>query len=112
MNSVLREARMLSVVVNFFNNRREAQNTLYSLSRRYQRNIENVEYEVIAVDNGSTEPLSEADVRAFGPEFRYRFVQTISRSPVGAMNAACRDAAGERLMVMIDGAHILSPKIL
>jgi hypothetical protein len=102
----------LSVIVNFYNNRREALNTLHSLSRDYQLEATDIPYEVIAIDNGSTEPLAEADVRAFGPQFRYRFVPTKSVSPVEAINAACRDAAGERLMIMIDGAHILTPRIL
>ena len=37
---------MLSVVVNFFNNRREAQNTLHSLTRGYQSRVEDIPYEV------------------------------------------------------------------
>lgn len=103
---------MLSIVVNFYNNRREALATLYSLTRGYQQHAQDLPYEVIAVDNGSRQPLSEAEVRAFGPEFSYRYVQTSSVSPVKAINAACRDAAGEHLLVIIDGAHILSPGIL
>jgi hypothetical protein len=103
---------MLSIVVNFFNNRREALATLYSLTRGYQQHAQDLPYEVIAVDNGSSKPLSEAEVRAFGPEFSYRYVQTKSVSPAEAINAACRDAAGEQLLVIIDGAHILSPGVL
>jgi glycosyltransferase involved in cell wall biosynthesis len=102
---------MLSIVVNFHNNRREAMNTLYSLSRAYQRDAGAIEFEVIAIDHGSTAPLAEDAVRAFGAEFRYRFVATNAVSPVAAINAACRDASGEHLMVIIDGAHILSPGI-
>src|SRR5947209_1908246 len=63
---------MLSVVVNFYNNRREALATLHSLTRGYQQKAQDLPYEVIAVDNGSREPLTEAEVRAFGPEFSYR----------------------------------------
>jgi glycosyltransferase involved in cell wall biosynthesis len=103
---------MLSVVVNFFNNRREAQNTLHSLSRGYQLDAGDIPYEVIAVDNGSSQPLSEEAVRAFGPEFHYRYVQTSSVSPTAAINAACRQATGDRLLVLIDGAHIVSPGLL
>lgn len=102
---------LLSVVVNFYNNRREARNSLYSLTRAYQQDAQDIPYEVIAVDNGSTAPLSDAEVRSFGPEFRYRFVPTASVSPVEAINQACHDAMGEQLLVMIDGAHILSPRI-
>lgn len=103
---------MLSVVVNFFNNRREARNTLHSLTAGYQQGASRIDYEVIAVDNGSSEPLTEAEVRAFGPQFRYHYVRNASVSPAAAINAACRGAAGDRLMVLIDGAHILSPRIL
>ncbi|MFT3790489.1 MAG: glycosyltransferase [Rudaea sp.] len=102
---------MISVVVNFHNNRREAANTLYSLTRAYQRDAQAIEFEVIALDHGSTLPLSETEVRAFGPEFDYRFVETESVSPAAAINAACREARGEHLLVIIDGAHILSPGI-
>jgi len=103
---------MLSVIVNFFNNRREARNTLHSLTTAYQRGVDGLAYEVIAVDNGSTQPLSDAEVRGYGPQFRYRYVDRASVSPAAAINAACRDAQGERLLIMIDGAHILSPRIL
>jgi len=102
---------MLSVVVNFHNNRREAKNTLYSLTRAYQRDAQDIAYEVIAIDHGSSDPLSEEEVRAFGPEFRCRYVRTTAVSPVGAINAACREASGEQLLVMIDGAHIVSPGV-
>jgi hypothetical protein len=103
---------LLSVVVNFFNNRREARNSLFSLTRGYQIDSGNIPYEVIAIDNGSTEPLSEADVRSFGSEFHYRYVPTRSVSPVEAINEAARAAAGDRLMILIDGAHIVTPRVL
>ena len=102
---------MLSVVVNFYNNRREAMNTLHSMSRAYQRGAAKIDFEVIALDHGSSAPLDEADVRAFGPEFQYRFVATTSVSPAKAINDACRGAKGDKLIVVIDGAHILSPGI-
>jgi glycosyltransferase involved in cell wall biosynthesis len=103
---------MLSVVVNFFNNPREARNTLHSLTPAYQRGAYDPDYEVIAIDNGSTQPLSEGAVRAFGPQFRYHYVSDAAVSPAAALNQACRDARGDELLVMIDGAHILSPGIL
>jgi glycosyltransferase involved in cell wall biosynthesis len=102
---------MLSIVVNFFNNRREAQNTLFSLTRAYQIAAADLKFEVIVLDNGSSDPLSEPDVQKFGPEFKYHFIQTNSLSPAKAINAACRDAAGDELLVIIDGAHIVSPGI-
>ena len=63
----------LSVVVVFYNMRREAARTLHSLSRAYQQGIDDLDYEVIVVENGSAddEQLGEEFVRSFGPEFRY-----------------------------------------
>src|SRR4029453_5975812 len=43
----------LSVVVVFYNMRREAARTLHSLSRSYQRDVQDLDYEVLVIDNGS-----------------------------------------------------------
>src|SRR5688500_8268334 len=94
----------LSVIVNFYNMRREAARTLYTLSAEYQRDVDAADYEVIAVDNGSTSPLDEESVSAFGRGFRYVRVDTRDPSPCAAINAASRTARGENLMVCIDGA--------
>ena len=63
----------LTVVVVFYNMRREAARTLHSLSRAYQEGIDDLDYEVIVVENGSDadQRLGEEFVRSFGPEFRY-----------------------------------------
>jgi hypothetical protein len=102
----------LSIIVVFFNMRREAQRTLLSLSKRYQIGVANLDYEVIAIDNGSTEPLDEASVRSFGPEFRYHFLATKSPSPAEAVNFGVAQARGKHVMVMVDGAHVLTPRVL
>jgi glycosyltransferase involved in cell wall biosynthesis len=53
----------LSIIAIFFNMRREAMRTLHSLSRADQQIDENGRYEVLAIDNGSTMPLSTIAVR-------------------------------------------------
>jgi glycosyltransferase involved in cell wall biosynthesis len=103
---------LLSIVVICHNMAREAPRTLYSLSRRYQRGIEDLEYEVIVVDNGSSQPLTEARVVEFGPEFRHVFFPTTSPSPVAAINAAVEASAGRYVVICIDGARIVSPGML
>jgi len=92
--------------------RREAGRTLYSLSTNYQHGVNANSYEVIAIDNGSAEPLSESMVRSYGENFHYRFYSTTSISPVEATNDAVRKCRGNFIMVMIDGAHILSPGVI
>jgi glycosyltransferase involved in cell wall biosynthesis len=99
---------MISVVVNFYNNRREAPNTLYSLSSEYQKFDD---FEVIVIDNGSSEPLDEKEVCAFGPQFKYRFIQNASKSPASVINQGVRDAIGDHVIVIIDGAHIITPGV-
>lgn len=112
MNRAAEPRPRLSVIVNFYNMRREADRTLHSLTPAYQQRIDDLRYEVIALDNGSSEPLDADRVRAFVPQFRYQYVDTRSPSPCAALNAAVRAARGEWFMVCIDGARILSPGII
>lgn len=91
---------------------REAPRTLYTLSRAYQRDIADASYEVIAIDSASTQPLSPQLVRSFGDNFQYSYFETSSVSPVGAVNHGVRISSGELLMVMVDGAHMLSPGVI
>jgi cephalosporin hydroxylase len=105
----------LSVVVVFYNMRREAARTLLSLSRSYQRGIEALDYEVIVIDNGSAadERLDEAFVTSFGPEFRLLDLGAeADPSPTAALNRAAALARGDVIAFMIDGAHVLTPGVL
>lgn len=102
----------LSIVINFHNMRREAARTLHTLSTRYQRDVSGDDYEVIAVDNGSTAPLDAVEVEAHGNNFRYLRVEQGPPSPCRAINRAVASARGEFVLVCIDGARMLSPGIL
>lgn len=102
----------LSIVVIFHNMQREAARTLYSLGSAYQTGLSGVPYEVIAIDNGSAAPLDGDTVRAMGPEFRYRYFDTASVSPVAAVNAGVEMARGELIAVIVDGARLASPGLV
>ena len=105
----------LSVVVVFYNMRREARRTLHSLSRAYQEGLGETTYEVIVLENGSDtdQKLGDAFVRDFGPEFRYVDLGMDARpSPVGALNHGVGLSRGRALALMIDGAHVLTPGVL
>jgi cephalosporin hydroxylase/GT2 family glycosyltransferase len=105
----------LSVVVVFYNMRREAARTLHSLSRSYQRDVEDLDYEVLIIDNGSDpdQRLGPDYVASFGPEFRLLELDGDPEpSPTGALNAGIAASRGEALALMIDGAHVLSPGVL
>jgi cephalosporin hydroxylase len=102
----------LSIVVNFYNMRREAERTLASLSRSYQRGIDDLAYEVLCVDNGSNPPLDRAFVESFGPEFRLVRPKSPNPSPCAPLNAAAAEARGRYIAMMIDGAHVVTPGAL
>src|SRR5256885_13753887 len=98
--------------MNFFNMRREAKRSLLSLTAEYQRGVSSKDYSVVAIDNGSTEPLNGTWVRSLGENFDYRFFETSSPSPVAALNRAAKRASAGLVMCCIDGARILSPGII
>jgi cephalosporin hydroxylase len=105
----------LSVVAVFYNMRREATRTLHSVSRAYQRGIEDLDYEVIVVDNGSSpdERLTEEFVQSFGSEFHLVDLADVATpSPVPALNRGIEDARGDVFALMIDGAHVVTPGVL
>jgi len=101
----------LTVVVNVYDMRREAPRTLHSLTPAYQ-GVDADHYEVLVVDNGSPAPLDPAVVASFGPNFRHLWFDPEWPSPAAALNHAVAQGSGERVMLCIDGARILSPGIL
>ena len=105
----------VTVVVVFYNMRREAERTLRSLSRAYQEGIADLTYEVIAVENGSSpdQRLGADFVTRFGPEFRYIDLgDTAHPSPVAALNRGIAEGRGRSFALMIDGAHVVTPGVL
>src|SRR5581483_5608637 len=89
--------------------------TLHSLSRAYQQGIESLDYEVLVVENGSheEEKLGEELVQSFGPEFRYIDLgEESAPSPARAVNRGIAASTGRAIVVMIDGAHVLTPGVL
>jgi cephalosporin hydroxylase len=108
-------ATELAVVVVVYNMRREAARTLHSLSRSYQRGVDDLEYEVVVVENGSDpeEHLGEEFVRSFGAEFQYLDLGSeATSSPARAVNRGIAATDAPVLAVMIDGAHVLTPGVL
>lgn len=102
----------VTIITVFFNMRREAPRTLYSMSREYQRMSTDLRYRVIGIDHGSTTAIEPPASLGSGIDFEYRYVRTRSPSPVAAINQAADEARSEFLMIHIDGARILSPGLV
>jgi glycosyltransferase involved in cell wall biosynthesis len=102
----------LSVVVAFYNMRREAERTLYSLTSNYQLGVNQDDYEVIILDSNSTKPLDHNWVESIQNNFVYRYVESRWPTPCEAMNVGIRMAKADAVVCLIDGARILSPGVL
>jgi glycosyltransferase involved in cell wall biosynthesis len=102
----------LSIIVIFHNMQREAKRTLHSLSTAYQNDVSEADYEVIAIDNASRQPLNAEQVKSNGANFRYHFYETCSVSPVDAVNTGVEMATGEHIAVIVDGARMSTPGLV
>ena len=102
----------LSLVVCAYKMSRELPRTLFTLSKDYQRGIDDLEYEIVVVDHGSPEPVDEAAMRAISPNARVIRVSPAPVSPVVAINRAMKETSGQVVCLMIDGARMASPGLL
>ena len=106
----------LSIVVVTYTMQREAPRTIRSLLPPLQRHVEDLDYEVIVVENGSPVPLVLGDAAARAPQ-SVRLVHVepdrASVSPARCINDAVREhARGESLMICIDGARLASSHLV
>lgn len=102
----------LSLVVVCYQMARELPRTLASLSPAYQRDVSPENYEVIVVDNGSTEPPEARQFAHLGLKLRLLRCSNPSSSPVAALNEGLAAARGTLVGAWIDGARLASPGLL
>ncbi len=112
MQQAAQSTSTISVVVVVYNIPREIPRTLLSLSASYQRHIRADEYEIIVVDNGSTPPVDPKMLDGLDGNFRLIRMDPASPSPARAINRGLREAKGDVIGVMIDGARIVTPGLL
>lgn len=101
----------LSIVVVAYDMTRELPRTLATLGRRYQRDVDDLDFEVIVVDNGSPQPIDPA-VLDVVPNGRLIRLDPAPPSPARAANVGIAAARGTVVGVMIDGARMASPGLL
>ncbi len=99
----------LSVAIVCYDMARALPRTVYSLSRSFQRGMQDIPYEIIVIDNGSDDlpPVPEVSPRPL-----LRRARVVSKSPVGAMNEAIDLARAPLVGAWIDGARMASPGLL
>jgi hypothetical protein len=102
----------LSIVVVAYNMAREIPRTLRSLARPYQQGVDDLDYEIILVDNGSTVPLQREDLDSGDVPLTLLRPEKALPSPAAAVNLGIRASRGDLLCLMIDGAHLLTPGVL
>ncbi|MET1078204.1 MAG: glycosyltransferase [Pseudomonas sp.] len=104
--------KKLSVIVIAYNMARELPRTIRSLSPALQQGIAAEDYEIIVVDNGSAEPVPQAQLQAWGADLRCVAVAAPTPSPVAAVNLGLATAQGRLCGVFVDGARLASPGLL
>ena len=105
----------LSIVVAAYSMQREVPRTILSLLPPLQRQIDDLDYEIVVVDNGSPQPLQLGIAKATPRDVRLVRVSAgiALPSPVRCINEAVRDVAtGELLIICIDGARLASSHLV
>ncbi|MDA9983053.1 glycosyltransferase family 2 protein [Gammaproteobacteria bacterium] len=105
----------LSIVIATYNMQREAPRTLMSVLPPCQREVQNIDYEVIVIDNGSVEPLDLSCVDSANVPVKVIRVSPSNAhlSPIVSINnTVALHARGEWLLICIDGARFFSPYLI
>lgn len=102
----------LSLVVIVYDMPRQALNTIRSLSPAHQLGVRASDYEIVVVENRSGNELDADRVRAAARNARYVRRDEPGRSPAAAVNAGVRLARGRTIVVLVDGARMVTPGVV
>lgn len=102
----------ISVIVIIHKMSRQAENTLYSLSARHQWNVSEEDYEIIAVENESSDVLGQERSLATGKNVRYYLRKEPGTSPVPALNFGYEESRAPFVGLIIDGARMVTPRVI
>jgi len=112
MSSQERAKPSLSIIVVAYRMPEQLENTLFTLSSAYQQNVSPDDYEVIVVENSSDRNFDPEKISHYGSNFRYVCRDEAGKTPVHALNAGIALARGDLLGIMIDGAHMVTLRIV
>lgn len=103
---------LISVLVVAYAMPRQLLNTVYSLSALHQRNVVAADYEIVVVENSSQRPADAQALLALGGNVRHFYREESSASPAAAINFGLAQCRGRFIGLMIDGARMLSPRVI
>ena len=102
----------VSLVVVVYNMPEQAEKTLYSLSSRYKRGVSEDDYDVIVVENKSSNTLSADFIESLPGNFSYHLRKETRPTPVHAANMGVRLSRRSHVAVLIDGARMVTPGVV
>jgi len=102
----------LSVLVIAYKMPRQVLNTIYSLSAAHQKNACESDYEIIVIENESTNNIDEQALLTLGNNIRYFRRIEASASPCRAVNFGLQQCRGKSIGLMIDGARMVTPRVI
>lgn len=102
----------LSLIIAAYDMARQLTRTVRSLSPQMQRGIAAFDYELVVVDNGSSEPIDRLSCEAFGAPVRWLRIDDAAPSPAAALNQGIEVARAPLVGAMVDGARMASPGLL
>jgi glycosyltransferase involved in cell wall biosynthesis len=107
-----RPAPQVSIVVIVYDMPAQAALTLESLKCDYQVGVDESDYEVIVVENGSPNNLPARVIDTLPGNFSYFLREDAEPTPAHAINFGASRARGGHICVMIDGARMLTPGVI
>ncbi|MFK8049897.1 MAG: glycosyltransferase family 2 protein [Halioglobus sp.] len=102
----------VSVIVIAYRMSSQLENTLLTLAPEFQQGVTADDYEVIVVENSSSDNLPVEKVAKLPSNFRYLLREETAVSPVHAINIAFDMCKAPYICLMIDGARMVSPGII
>jgi len=103
---------LLSVIVIGFKMPEQLAQTLYTLSSAYQMGVSEQDYEVVVVENSSSDNFDESILPELGNNFHFFRREESAHTPVPAINFAFEKCRGASIGLMIDGARMLTPRVI
>jgi hypothetical protein len=109
-DSVIRP--VLSIVMVVYDMPTQAKNTLISLSTGYQQDVSIDDFEVIVVENESSNLINDQFIESLPRNVHYHKRLETQPTPVHAINYGASIATGDYICLMIDGARMLTPGVI